>query len=93
MLFVIGIIGWLIILSFAGFVFSQLWLWFIVPLGVPVIGSIQGAGIILVLGLARLKIPEPENDYIMEDLARDLIKLFLGIVVIFAFGWFFNQLM
>ena len=32
-----------------GFVLSKLWLWFLVPIGLPVIGLWQGAGICLIV--------------------------------------------
>jgi hypothetical protein len=56
MLKLIGaIILTLLLLFITGIVISDLWLWFIVPLGILSISNAQGIGISLLVGLLTLK--------------------------------------
>jgi hypothetical protein len=52
---VIAIICAILATILSGFVLTQLWAWFIVPLGVPAIGIAHGIGLSLVASMLTLR--------------------------------------
>lgn len=81
-------IGWLILIAldipsviFRGLVLSALWLWFIVPLGVPAVGIAWGIGIALLVGLITKNPHVAESDADEEPLVRAFTKVFSNVFV------------
>jgi hypothetical protein len=50
------------VLILRGFVLSQLWLWFLVPLGVPVVGIAQAIGISLLVSMLTVSSHKSSDD-------------------------------
>lgn len=77
-------------------VLSQLWAWFIVPLGLPVLGAVHAYGLLLIVLLFKtrnLKTPLKHEFYAEQKFG---LKILLGIIFsLFAllFGWITSILM
>lgn len=72
---------------FLGFVFSKLWLWFIVPFGIPTISLAHAIGIMLITKLATL-VKLPEHDFEEESIHE---LFFMGMsyyLITLTIGWF-----
>jgi hypothetical protein len=70
-----------------GWVFSRLWLWFVVPTGPKPIGTVHAMGLMMLLRFATT------NRYTagkLDDwMGRVLQSVFYALFAL-AFGWFFN---
>lgn len=65
-----------VVLVIAGLIFSVLWGWFVVPLGVPAINVAHGIGLAVLLGFLRIDIkPKPEYGVKTAVLSRILTIL------------------
>lgn len=71
---------------FEGFVLSQLWQWFITPLGVVSIGIAQGIGIALLVGLLTSKVNAATNPEMTGWM------LAISQIVAFLFVWGFGAI-
>jgi len=75
-----------------GHVLSVLWLWFMVPFSLPVISSMQGAGIILIIAILRGNDNKPKVD--IEKAIEDSIgRLIFVPFVVLGFGWLVKSFM
>jgi hypothetical protein len=72
-----------------GLILSFLWLWFLVPIGVPAIGAVHGAGIALLAGMFLTSVQKKQEQkgrhpaaVLFEDIvATPLLILALGAIV------------
>jgi hypothetical protein len=67
-------------ITLQGFVFSQLWKWYLVPLGMPLIGYVHAFMIIMMGRLVTYKAP-------LDEEKRDAVKKTGQIVTIWLFAW------
>jgi hypothetical protein len=86
---VVGVLGFLLIASailLNGAVLSQLWGWFIVPLGVPVVGIVQASGLVLAARLVVFQDCANDKD---EDHPRIswFVKTFVTPLAFLFAGW------
>lgn len=81
------------VLLWRGFVLSKLWLWFLVPLGAPVIVAWHAAGICLVMSMftnrgtdqvADAEIAKRSNG---EKLWRAMFDMFMLPLIFLGVGW------
>ncbi len=71
---------------------SMLWLWFIVPLGAPVLGLVPALGVQLVVN-AMLQRPPPKVDPENPELAQKAIAVLVVPLALLAFGWIVKECM
>lgn len=67
------------------FALTQLWFWFLVPLGVPAITLAQGVGISLIAAILTHQIPrgEADDEHILTVLAVHLVMPPVALLI----GW------
>ena len=74
-----------------GFVFSKLWLWFIVStFQMQPIRIIESVGILLLIGFIRAKRKDVTNEDFWGIFILDLVFLVLISVTVLIFGWIFK---
>lgn len=78
------------VLVFAGYVFSQLWLWFVVPLGVSPIGISHaiGLGVVFTFLTRRIKKEDPDEEvegWFWQGISA-LFQSFLAALVAWGLG-------
>lgn len=77
------------------FVMSQLWLWFIVPLGFPALSAVQAYGLLLIIVLFKSRNIRPlKREFYAEK--KFGVQISLGILfslVAWLFGWVATLLM
>lgn len=84
-LIAVGILGAIL----GGFTISQLWFWFVTPLGVPAISIAQGIGLNLVAVLLTMRMNAASNDDIKGGMLAaltivvNLLFLLMGWIVHF----------
>lgn len=67
-----------------GFVLSNLWAWFVVPLGAPPIGIAEGIGLAIVVAAMRDSTPRPQKE---EDFTTMAIRVFVGPFITLGIGY------
>ena len=91
---ILSLIAWAVLLppvyllfaAYYGWALSTLWLWFFVPLGLPIIGIWQMSGIMLFKSLVFLNFPEraKETSKISESVGSAILApiliLFIGYI-------------
>ena len=76
-------------------VLTNLWVWFIVPFGIPAIGLAEAAGItLLVFFLAKdLTTSKKSKEATTKDIANSLIMLFVKPITVLGLGWVIQSFM
>ena len=71
-------------LIWSGFVITKLWIWFVVPLGLPVISISHAIGIDLIITFMCGHAVDPKNKKILttiiESITRPAVILFIGFI-------------
>jgi hypothetical protein len=90
-----GVIGYLLLAAlivpaitlYVGWALSTLWAWFCVPLGLPALGVAHAAGMLLVLGMLRVR-RHDDKKWAGHEIASYLLAplIFVGIGY-FLKGW------
>lgn len=70
---------------------SKMWLWFVVPLGLPPIGYAHALGISLFVGWLTYQTPSTDQDD--GFWLRSLLTSFIAPPVLVLFGWLYVQFM
>ncbi len=87
----IGCLFWFVAVlpgvAWAGFVISKLWLWFVVPFGLPVIGMWHGAGIDILLSFITHQTPGEEENKRVPSLGHMVGAVFLKPAWFLLLGW------
>lgn len=79
------------LLAWHGWVFSQLWLWFVVPtFGLPALPVTQAIGIMLLIFLSTATVPAttPDSRYLSRSISN---AVFLPLAS-WGFGWVLRHL-
>lgn len=92
---VAGVLG-LIVLVFLefllkGWVLSVMWLWFMVPFGLPAIGIAWSVGVAMIVGVMA-----KQTDYKQDDRPTDWDKVVIAYIVpfvILGIAWIVHQFM
>lgn len=63
---------------------SHLWAWFMVPLGLPVLGILQIWGVTLTLSMLRPKIKADKTEH---DWSTTMVSIILGPLFALGFGY------
>lgn len=71
-------LGILALLVFQGFVVSSLWGWFVVPLGMPAIGTWHGLGLALLLALVTHQFTRVPESEVMQQMSHEISRPFLA---------------
>lgn len=85
--FVINAATMLLSVSLRGIVLSYMWLWFLVPLGLPVIGVLHALGISVIVTFLTF------NPFIKHEMHPKGTKIFISIffpLVVFIFGYLYH---
>jgi hypothetical protein len=64
-----------------GFVFSVLWGWFIVPLGVKPIGALSSIGLMLTANLLKINLQTNDKNAVSTAVVAPALILLLGYIV------------
>ncbi len=75
------------------YVFTYLWLWFVVaPFNVPVINTLQVIGLLMIVGVFRVKIGEKSEPWVWEEKWNNLIVGIMFIGMVFGISWVFAKI-
>lgn len=78
---------------YTGWVITKLWLWFMVPLGVPAIGIAHAIGLgILISLIAGLHFLAREKDAEIKGTNEKMAYRLIGSAVVTSFAWAFGAL-
>jgi len=92
----LAFVGFLPTMIWAGFVLKTLWLWFMVPLGIPVIGLVHALGLNLMLKaflpLNVIKDAMDDDKYRIPAVVRQLCAWVFGAMVL-GTGFIFTLFM
>jgi hypothetical protein len=90
MVTIAGALLWLPFVLWNGYALSVVWAWHIAPLGAPVIGVLEAAGVALVFKHLANSAPhqEPDDGYLYRSLGWSALRPGLFI----AFGWIIKVL-
>ena len=76
---------------YSGFVLSKLWLWFLVPLGIFQIGTIQGIGIVYIFSVVKgVSICDHINNGKIQIYKMYLTSFIFNTLILF-FGYIYSQ--
>lgn len=73
------------------YVVTILWAWFVVPLGLPVIGKAHAYGLVVLVALIRAR--APRKDEASASIAATIMTAILGPAVGLLAGWIAHSLM
>lgn len=81
-----------VLVFYRAYVFSYLWLWFVVPFGAPAIGIAMAIGLLVLKGFLTYEI-KPTNkaessDKELSEVFQPLLQSYLAPTFIFGIGYF-----
>jgi hypothetical protein len=84
----IGAFGFgFLLLAFRGFVVSRLWLWFIVPLGAPLISISWAIGIAVLVTMFAPISNKPAEKPTWDEVGKIFLRGMFSTLVSWGFGW------
>jgi hypothetical protein len=76
-----------------GWAISMLWNWFLVPLGLPLLGVVHAIGIGLVLGVLVQQADGKKDDREAKEFIPQVLGFSIGWVITVGIGWIVQSFM
>ena len=92
--FLIAVIYDILVALLGGWMFSYLWLWFVVPtFGLSPITVIQAVGLVITVGFLVKRGSSSKDSDTIEDVVTSMFLNIISMFVIFGFGFIFSFFM